>query len=273
MDKQIGFIGAGNMSHSMILGLINSQCPAKHIWALDKNVEKLTQLNQNYGINITTDINKLVLHSDILILATKPQQIQSVSQVLDCHLVQKEQKLLISIAAGITIESLLTWFTPISTIVRAMPNTPALIQQSATALLAAHDVSEDQKKIAQTILSHIGLALWVESEAELDVVTALSGSGPAYYFHFFECFIQSAVELGLPLDTANQLTLQTALGASLLATTHTTDLATLKANVTSKGGTTEAGLNSLEMGGIKDLLKEVLTAATARAKELGESKT
>jgi pyrroline-5-carboxylate reductase len=182
--------------------------------------------------------------------------------------VSQQQPLVISIAAGIPAATLGNWLGKSIAIVRTMPNTPAMVQSGATALYANANVSEDQRSTAESILRAVGIAIWVEDEAQMDAVTALSGSGPAYFFLFMEALQAAGQELGLPESTAQLLALQTAFGAAKMALESNEDAATLRRQVTSPGGTTEYAIRTFQEGGLEALVSKALLAAADRSREL-----
>ncbi len=191
-DEQIAFIGAGNMGTSLIGGLIENGFNAQYIWASDHNAEQTQQLSEQLNIHTTTDNLEAAQHAEVVILAVKPQLIKTVVNELKTIL-QQRKPLIISIAAGIHTTSILDWLEYDASIIRCMPNTPALIQCGATALFANPQVEESQKKLAESILRAVSITLWVKQESDLDTVTALSGSGPAYFFYVMES-LQLAAE-------------------------------------------------------------------------------
>lgn len=261
------FVGGGNMASSLIGGLIADHVPATHITVTDTNPQALARLAARFGVNTGTDTPAAVASADVVILAVKPQVLKTVVQEIAAS-VQRRQPLVISIAAGITSTSLANWLGGNVALVRAMPNTPALVQTGATALHANNLVKPGQKDQAESILRAVGLALWVENEAQMDTVTALSGSGPAYFFRIMEALETAAVSRGLSPETAHLLTLQTALGAAKMALEAAEPLAILRERVTSPGGTTEQGLRVLNEHDIDALIAEVIEAAEARSREL-----
>jgi len=267
----IAFIGAGNMGSSLINGLIHHGHLANNIWATDASQEKLLPLKNNLGIHITADNNEAAKHADVLIFAVKPQVFAEVAAALAPALTRKP--LIISIAAGIREQSIQHWLGGNMAIVRTMPNTPALVGAGATAMYANNFVSAEQHKLATDIMQAVGIAVWVNDENLLDVVTALSGSGPAYFFFVMEAMQTAAEELGLDAQTARLLTQQTALGAARMAIENAVPLAALRKNVTSPGGTTEKGISVLEKHLVNNIFKQTLVAAHQRSKELaGENK-
>lgn len=263
----ITFIGAGNMGSSLIGGLINNGHPHDKIWAADPSQERLQTLQETFQIHTTNDNTRAVLAADIVILAIKPQVFADVLTPLQ-PAVNTRKPLIITIAAGVREASIQQHLGEHTAIVRAMPNTPALIACGATALHANSKVTNEQHNQAESILRAVGAVVWVDDEAQMDTVTALSGSGPAYFFLVMEALQQAAIDLGLSADTARLLTLQTALGAAKMAIESGQPLTELRKQVTSPGGTTERGILVLEENNIRHLLKKTLQAAKLRSEEL-----
>lgn len=268
-NATIAFIGAGNMGTSLIGGLIADDVSADKIWAADPNIEKLESLQQRFGIHTHTDNETAVQHADVIVIAVKPQGMADTLKNLQTHLPQKPV-LLMSVAAGININAIEKCLGPKQAIVRCMPNTPSLIRSGATAMFANPHVNPSQRDLAESIMRAVGLAVWVDDEAHLDIVTALSGSGPAYFFLFIEALSNAAQKLGLPGDTAELLALQTALGASRMALESEEHASVLREKVTSKGGTTEKALEILEAGHLRELIQEAVSGAQKRSQELAE---
>lgn len=266
----IVFIGAGNMGSSLIGGLIQNGHPPSHIWATDQDLAKLQSLANQYGIQTSTDNAKAASIADVLVFAIKPQIFAAVATQI-AAICQVKKPLILSIAAGIRAASIRAWLNYDAAIVRSMPNTPALIGCGASAMYATSTVTSAQKQLAETILTAVGIAVWVNPENQLDAVTALSGSGPAYFFLFMESLQAAGEKLGLSPETARDLTLQTALGAARMAQSTQTNLATLRQQVTSPGGTTEKGIGVLEDQNLRGLVLSALTAAKERSEELGET--
>ncbi|NOX09491.1 MAG: pyrroline-5-carboxylate reductase [Gammaproteobacteria bacterium] len=267
--KNITFIGAGNMARSLISGLLADGYDAKNIYASDPDVAQLNNLQVHHAININPDNNEAISNSDIIVLAVKPQMLRSVCQQIAAS-TQQRCPLVISIAAGIRATDIERWLGGKLPIVRVMPNTPALLQCGASGLYANERVSDEQKDIAESILRAVGITLWVEQEALMDTVTALSGSGPAYFFLLMETLQESATQLGLAPQAARMLTLQTALGAAKMAMESEDDAATLRRRVTSPGGTTERAICVLEENDIRQHIHLALQAAKRRSHELAE---
>ncbi len=266
-EVTIGFIGSGNMGQGIIGGLLASGYEPAKIWASDPQAEKLAELRAHFAINTSPDNQVVAQKADVLVLAVKPQAAESVLSEL-AAVVQTKKPLVLSIMAGIREASLSQWLGGEVAVVRCMPNTPALIGCGATGLHANLMVNEKQKNQAESIMRSVGVTVWLEVENQLDAVTALSGSGPAYFFRIMEVMEQTGIELGLPQAVAHLLTLQTALGAARMALESETSLINLRQRVTSPNGTTERALTVLEEGGIADLFAQALQAAKARAEEL-----
>ncbi len=263
----ITFIGGGNMSTSLIGGLLETGFAVDNIRVSDVTAEPLAA---RFPVQCLTDNVQAVADANVVVLAVKPQMLAEVVKTLAPHLVEP-YPLFISIAAGIRVEDIARWLGNKNVaIVRTMPNTPALVQSGATALFAGQYVTTEQHQLAESILRSVGLTLWVEQENALDAVTALSGSGPAYFFLVMEAMQQAGVQLGLTPETARLLTLQTAFGAAKMALESPEDAAILRAKVTSKGGTTERAIAVLQQGNLVELFGQALTAAQKRAEELAE---
>ena len=265
-QEQIAFIGAGNMAAALIGGLIADGTPAQHIIASDPSAERLAAL-AGTGIQTTTSNAEAAGMAGVLVLAVKPQMLKEVCAGL-VETVRQQRPLVISIAAGVRTGELADWLGGDVALIRTMPNTPAMIQCGATVLFAGPGVSTEQRDAAEHVMRAVGLTRWVEDEGLLDAVTALSGSGPAYYFLFMEAMEAAAARLGLSADTAHLLTLQTALGAARMAMESSDDLATLRRKVTSPGGTTEQAIRTFEEAGLRELVDKALTAARDRSEEL-----
>ncbi|WP_018232723.1 pyrroline-5-carboxylate reductase [Thioalkalivibrio thiocyanodenitrificans] len=270
MNEPIAFIGAGNMARSLIGGLIQDGWPEDALWAVDPDAAQREGVSRRWPrVHVHADADQAVAHADVLVLAVKPQVLGGVARGL-AGAVQARGPLVVSIAAGVRGEDIERWLGGDLPVVRCMPNTPALVGSGATALVANARVSSDQKAVAESILRAVGLTVWLDDEAALDAVTALSGSGPAYCFLVMEAMEDAGVQLGLPRETARLLALQTAFGAAKLALESEEDAATLRARVTSRGGTTEQALQVLESGGLRELLARALTAARDRSRELAD---
>ena len=265
--SSIAFIGAGNMASSLIGGLVQKGCQKKNIYISDPSTEQRQRLVSEYGVNECQSNSEAVLQADVLVLAVKPQVMSIVLEDIK-NAVNQKSILIISIAAGVPLAMFSGVLGDKTAVVRCMPNTPSLVGAGATGMMANPAVSQNQKVLAEQILGAVGLALWVDSEAQIDAVTALSGSGPAYFFLLMESMITAGESLGLDTETAKQLTLQTALGAATMAQQSDVSPATLRQRVTSPGGTTEQALRTFEEGGFQSLVGAALDAAEKRSKEL-----
>ncbi len=257
------------MAASLISGLVNDEYDPQHIIVSDPDTEKLASLAAHFRIKSSTDNNQAAADADIVILAVKPQAMESVARPL-ADTLQQNKPLVISIAAGIREADLQNWLGGAIPLVRTMPNTPAMIQTGAIVLHASSYVSTKQRNLAESIMRSVGLTRWVDNEELMDAVTALSGSGPAYFFLVMEAMEAAGIELGIPADTARLLTLQTALGAAKMAMESSDSPAILRQRVTSPGGTTESALKTLNEGELLPLFKQALTAARDRSIELSE---
>lgn len=260
----IGFVGAGNMAGSLIRGMIGKGTPPANIAIADLDSTKIDQLVSELGV-IGSSNEAIAASADVIVLAVKPQVMADVCKALALN---GRDALVISVAAGITLSHLQSWLGADTAIVRCMPNTPALVGQGATGLFANSNTSDEQKQIAEEMLNAVGISAWVNSEADIDAVTALSGSGPAYYFLFMEAMQEAAQELGLDEQLVSKFAIQTALGAAVLANESDDDVAELRRKVTSPGGTTERALQNFESGGLRELVKQSLKAARDRSEEL-----
>ena len=261
------FIGGGNMATSLIGGLLEQGYPAQQIAACDPAAESRQRLENKFHIATYPD-NARANEADVVILAVKPQIMKPVATELSTVVTHKP--LVISIAAGVPISALQSWLGDGVPIVRCMPNTPALLQEGAAGLFATNEVSPAQRSLAQNILSAVGTVCWLQSEIDIDRVTALSGSGPAYFFLVMEAMEDAGVKLGLDRDTARQLTIQTALGAASMAAQGDTEPGELRRQVTSPGGTTESAINEFIAGGLPELFEEAMHAACQRAAEMAK---
>ncbi|NIR59816.1 MAG: pyrroline-5-carboxylate reductase [Gammaproteobacteria bacterium] len=266
-DTTIAFIGGGNMARSLIGGLLAAGTPAARLRAADPDPEARRLLAERFGVATHEDNAAALEGADAVVLAVKPQVLRDVAETLAPG-VQRARPLVVSIAAGVRTAALTAWLGGGVALVRAMPNTPALVRSGATALYATPEVGETQRETAESILRAVGATLWLDDEAMMDAVTAVSGSGPAYLLLVMEAIESAAVELGLPRETARLLTLETAFGAAKLALEADEDVARLRARVTSPGGTTERALEVLEAGDLRRLFREALTAARDRSREL-----
>ncbi len=263
----IAFIGAGNMAAALIGGLIADGTEPQRILATDPDAARREALAAEAGIQTLADNAEAAARADILVLAVKPQILEQVARELS-EAVQRHRPLVISIAAGVRSDTLQRWLGRGVALVRSMPNTPAMLQTGATALYATPEVSAAQRDQAESVMRAVGLVQWVDDEALMDAVTALSGSGPAYFFLVIEAMQAAGERLGLPPDTARMLTLQTALGAARMAIDSSDPPAELRRKVTSPGGTTERAIGQFEQDGLREIFARALSAARDRSIEL-----
>ena len=268
-QQRLAFIGAGNMARSLVGGLIADGWDPGVIGVSDPDGNQLATLTAHFKVSTDTDNRTILAGRDVVVLAVKPQVMREVARGIAAD-IQQSRPLVISIAAGIRSSDLERWLGGDCAVVRCMPNTPALVQTGATALFATQKVSNEQRDLAESILRAAGLAVWVDDEELLDAVTALSGSGPAYFFLVMEALEEAGISLGLNDQTSRLLTLQTALGAAKMALESNDDTATLRQRVTSPGGTTERALEVLENGKLRALFVDALTAARDRSRELAD---
>jgi len=268
MNKTIGFIGGGNMAQAIIRGLLAAGHPAQKIAVADPGDTARSALSEiDSGMLVGDDNAAVAAAADVLVLATKPQYIVDVAQ----QCAGSNQELVVSIAAGITLASIEAALGDNVAVVRIMPNTPSLVGRGMAGLVGNAAVGDAEKVIADSIVAATGTGIWVSDEAMMDAVTAVSGSGPAYFFMMMELLADGAESFGFDKATARQLAVETALGAATLASAEDVDLAELRRRVTSPGGTTEAACTTLEAGGIRELFEKALTAARDRSIELGKS--
>ena len=265
----LAFIGGGNMARSLIGGLISDGFDGQAIRVADPSTDTLQNLAASYSVKTFTHNVAAIADADVVILAVKPQQLQQVCRELASH--WRPDTLLVSIAAGIRLDDIKRWISHTeASIVRAMPNTPSLVKAGATALCANECVDQQQRELAESILRAVGIALWVSDEMQMDAVTALSGSGPAYVFLVIEAMQSAGMTLGLPEETARLLALETAFGAAKMALESNESACVLRQRVTSPGGTTERALSEFEQGDLRGLFNKALTAAAQRADELAK---
>ena len=262
----IGFIGAGNMAYALIKGLLNNGFDANQINISDPNEELL--LNRESELKVTTysDNAALLSNSDVIFFAVKPQVLSSVC--LELKGIVKSKHLFVSIVAGIRSSDINRWLGGNFSLIRTMPNTPALFQAGVTGLFANELVDNEQKSLVSSILSSVGECFWVNEEKLIDAITAISGSGPAYFFLLMESMKQAGMALGLDEETANSLSIQTAYGASLMANKTGKDSRTLRSEVTSPNGTTQSAIESFQDQNFEGIVANATRAAYDRAREI-----
>ncbi|MBS1210941.1 MAG: pyrroline-5-carboxylate reductase [Proteobacteria bacterium] len=264
---RITFLGGGNMASALIGGLLKQGFAASDIQVVELFEAARERLQADFGVRAVVQPDAAALACDVLVLAVKPQQMR---EALASFHGQLRTQLVVSIAAGLRLADLASWLGGYTTLVRVMPNTPALIGQGVTGLCAHASVPQSGRDAVARIMAAVGSSVWIEDEAQMDAVTALSGSGPAYVFYFIEALQAAGEALGLQADTARALAIQTLVGASALAANSPEAPAVLRERVTSKGGTTAAALDVLAAGGFPALIEQALAAAAARGKEMGE---
>jgi pyrroline-5-carboxylate reductase len=263
----LAFIGGGNMASAIIGGLVRQGHPASALQVVEPWDEQRAKLAQQFpGMTVLAAASADLRPSDLVVWAVKPQTFKDAAAAARAHV---DSALHLSVAAGITSDSIAAWLGT-QRIVRAMPNTPALVGLGMTGLMARAAVSADDKALVERVVRTTGELVWVKVESDLDAVTALSGSGPAYVFYFLEALRDAGSRMGLAPEVAQQLAIGTFLGASTLAQRSTDPLQTLRERVTSKGGTTYAAITSMEASGMKALFEKALFAAQVRAAELGQ---
>ncbi len=267
-EYTIGFVGAGNMASSLICGMLATGFPAQRLWAADPDAQQLAKLSEYQGIHLTSDNREMVRHVDVVVLAVKPQVLAEIVKPMH-EVLLAANALVISIAAGVNSTALNQWLPDVP-VIRCMPNTPALVGQGVTGLFATSAVSAQQKQAAEMIMQAVGKTVWLDDEALIDSVTAVSGSGPAYFFLMMEAMEAAAVKLGLTPETARLLVQQTALGAATMVAETGESPAQLRHNVTSPGGTTEKALGIFEQHHLKSVVAEALQGAHDRSIELSK---
>ena len=265
---RIAFIGGGNMARAIMVGLVARGTSADEILVVEIDAQTRKRLADEAGIDVIDAAGPQLNHADVVIFAVKPQHMREAALAVAPHL---RGCLVVSIAAGIRLMDLARWLGGYERVVRAMPNTPALVHAGMTGLFASDYVSEDDRKMATKLLSAVGAVAWFDAETDLDTVTAVSGSGPAYVFYVIEALEEAAKSLGIEEGAARALALWTFAGATKLAVERGEDPAVLRAQVTSKGGTTERALEVLEQGRVKERIVDAVRAAAERSHDLGDA--
>lgn len=264
---RLSFIGGGNIARSLISGLIERGMTPDQITVADPIASQLEALKQHYGVLVANDNVSAARAADVVVLAVKPQELRNVVTGIRPSLSDR-RPLLISVAAGIRASDIQSWGgVPV---VRCMPNRPALQGCGMTGLFATADVSGERRTLAEKILGAVGATLWLEREADMDTVTAISGSGPAYFFLLIEILEQTGISLGLPADVSRKLAVETAYGSGSMARDADVPAATLREQVTSKGGTTQAALEHLEAHGVRAIFADAIAAAARRSAQLAD---
>lgn len=270
MNINVAFIGGGNMGGALIRGLIARGLAPRNIAVGEALAERRAALAKEFDVRVTADNRDAIGGADIVVLAVKPQDLASTVRSF-ADVLRQRSALLLSIAAGIRVAAIAGWCGAGVPVVRAMPNRPALNSVGATAIYAPPGLGDEQRKLSEQVLGAVGTTVWVASEDDLDVVTALSGSGPAYFFLLAELMTDAAVKLGLEPGSARELALQTLYGSGQMARASDGDLARLRAEVTSKGGTTEAAVRSFDAADLRGIVAAALKAATERSREMARA--
>ncbi|TRY31874.1 pyrroline-5-carboxylate reductase [Aliiglaciecola sp. M165] len=269
-NKTIAFIGAGNMTRSIISGLVNANYPAERIIASNPSTNKLESLKSDFAINTTQDNHFAVENAHVVVLAVKPQLMEDVCADLSKHC-DLQDKLFVSIAAGINHQRLQQMLGGNYPLVRTMPNTPSMLRKGMTGLYAPSDVSADDKNLVQMIMQSVGETLWVEEEADIDLVIAAAGSSPAYFFLFLEAMQNHAIELGMDKNASRKLVQQAMLGAAeMVCHNPTLEINELRAQVTSKGGTTAKAIEHFQAQQLEKIIAGAMDAAILRAGQMAK---
>jgi len=270
MNINAAFVGGGNMGGALIRGLIARGLSSQKISVGEAHQQRRIALADELGVHVTADNREAVATADVVVLAVKPQDMAGTVQALADVFAQR-RPLVLSIAAGIRVADIVSWSGSGTAVVRAMPNRPALNNAGATGMYAPPGLSQAHRALAADVLGAVGTTVWVQEEDALDVVTALSGSGPAYFFLLAELMTDAAVNLGLDRASAQELSIQTLFGSGRMARDSDGDLARLRAEVTSKGGTTEAALRSFDAANLRGIVAAALSAAAERSREMAQT--
>lgn len=269
---KVAFIGAGNMNTAILKGMLNQGYPRQNIWVSNRSESKLTALASELGVHTSQSNAEVVRHADVIVLGVKPQMMADMLTELKGHFSRLDDKLFVSVAVGITVARLKEFVGEHAPVVRSMPNTPSTLGLGMTGLYADSKVSDEQKSIADRIMSSVGDTLWVDEENKIDALSSVSGSGPAYYFRFMEAMVDKAVALGFSPEEARKMVEATVEGAAAMVKHNPqTDIATLRRQVTSPGGTTQAALETFEAHGLGDTVGNAMQAACDRAAEIARS--
>lgn len=266
---KVAFIGAGNMNRAIILGLINSGFDPKSVMVTNPSPEKRLQLAEQHGILNSADNLEAAKFADIIVLGVKPHLITQVCSEMAAE-IDVQNKCFISVAAGTTMAQIQTALNNKGSVIRVMPNTPSQLGLGVSGMFACQHTTASQKEVATEIMQAVGIVKWLKAEAEIDDIIAVSGSGPAYFFLFMEAMEAKANALGFSPEEARALVQQTALGAAQMVVNNNISIGQLRENVTSKGGTTQAALNTFREGGLIELVDKAMDSAIARAKEMAQ---
>jgi pyrroline-5-carboxylate reductase len=267
-QKHIAIIGGGHMGQAIARGLLNSGVDAKNLKISNPNLQKLQYLEQQYGLGISDDNSELADWADVIILAMKPNQVREACKDI-YSIIEKQHPIIVCVAAGVTTRLLAQWLPEGELIVRCMPNTPAAVEAGVSALFTQHELSEIQRELIESLFRAVGVVVWVEEEQQIDIITALSGSGPAYIFYIMELMQKEAIKLGLNDAQAKLITSQMVLGAAKIALEDEHEFCELKSAVAaSPRGTTVAALNELTKNNLEKTIRDAMQASFARAKEI-----
>lgn len=267
--RSIAFIGAGNMTQSIVGGMVKNGYPANQITVSNPSSGKLERLQQQLGVNTSQDNSTAVANAEVVVLAVKPQLMAAVCAQLKAEVADLSDKLIISIAAGIRLAKYQDYLAA-KRIIRVMPNTPSLVGQGMTGLVTAEHTSTADREFASSIFNRVGKTLWVDDEEQMDILSALAGSGPAYFFEFMASLQKAAVALGFNHQQARILVNQTALGVAAMATDSDLELPDLRAQVTSKGGSTAKGIEVYQAADVDFISEQALRAAVKRNQEMAQ---
>ncbi len=267
--KKIAFIGAGNMARAIIIGLVNSGVAAKNIIVANPSSEKRVQLASEFGVQQTSSNSEAANFADIIVLCVKPHFICDVCQQLTSA-IDIANKLFISVAAGTTVAQIQQALNCNAALVRVMPNTPSQLGLGMSGMFASKEVNTEQKAASDKLMSAVGKVIWLSSEEKINEITAIAGSGPAYFFLFMEAMEKQAQTLGFSAEESRLIVQQTALGAAQMVEHNSAPIRTLRENVTSKGGTTFAALEQFRKDGIEQMVSNAINAAITRAEEMSK---
>lgn len=268
-DNTVAFIGAGNMARCIIGGMVKNGYPAENIIAANPSTPKLDALRTDFGIEITQDNILAVQKADVIVLAVKPQMMADVCKALITGAPEIHEKLFVTVAAGLPVERYEQWLGPVR-LARTMPNTPSLVGLGVTGIFSSR-CSNYEKSFVDAMFASVGNTVWLEQEAQINHVIAVTGSAPAYFFYFMQAMQQVAQELGFDEQSAKAMVSQTALGAATMAANASVPFAELRAQVTSKGGTTHQAIETFREGGLEKLVRDAMLAAIARAEEMAKT--
>lgn len=268
-DNTVAFIGAGNMARCIIGGMVKNGYPAENIIAANPSTPKLDALKADFGIEVTQDNILAVRKADVIVLAVKPQMMADVCSALIAGAPEIHEKLFVTVAAGLPVERYEQWLGPVR-LIRTMPNTPSLVGLGVTGIFSSR-CSNYEKSFVDAMFASVGSTVWLEQEAQINHVIAVTGSAPAYFFYFMQAMQQVAQELGFDAESAKAMVSQTALGAATMAANASVPFAELRAQVTSKGGTTHQAIETFREGGLEKLVRDAMLAAIARAEEMAKT--